>query len=145
MPNTTKKQRYMRAYARAHADKFRKSRRKYLANPEARAKARAYARDYNQRNRSQRDDYRRRWEDRRRTEMMGRPPPDICELCGEASDKKLCADHCHKLGHPRGWLCSRCNLVLGQVGDDGDLLRKMIAYLAHHATNQSPQLILPGI
>lgn len=80
---------------------------------------------------------------RRQIIFMGRPIPAVCDICAEAS-LRMCADHCHEFGHGRGWICGRCNLVLGKVGDSTDLLRKMIAYLAHHAVRQSPQLALPG-
>ena len=80
---------------------------------------------------------------RRQIAFIGRAKPEVCDICGEIGGR-ICADHCHKLGHPRGWLCERCNLVLGKVGDDSGLLRKMIAYLKQHAVYQSPQLALPG-
>jgi len=83
--------------------------------------------------------------ERQRIALIGRPMPSVCDICGETpGDRPLCADHSHKRGYGRGWLCDRCNLVLGAVGDDRDLLRKMIAYLTHHAAYQSPQLTLPG-
>ena len=41
-------------------------------------------------------------------------------------------DHCHESGRVRDILCSRCNLMLGRVGDDPDLLRAMADYLERH-------------
>lgn len=55
------------------------------------------------------------------------PRPDECEVCGR--DGPICYDHCHAGGHFRGWLCNRCNVVLGHIGDDPDLLRKLADYL----------------
>ena len=69
---------------------------------------------------------------------MGRPyRPSHCELCGHpgygAVGSKPCAgiffDHDHRTGKARGWLCGRCNKVLGLVKDDQALLTAMISYL----------------
>jgi hypothetical protein len=60
--------------------------------------------------------------------VAGRPPPDTCELCGEFH-LRIVFDHCHQRGHFRGWLCDRCNKVLGIIKDDPGLLRKMADYL----------------
>lgn len=69
-------------------------------------------------------------------QLMGRPRPLLCELCnqpGEGRGSKkwagICFDHDHKTGQPRGWLCDRCNKILGLVDEDQELLIKMIAYL----------------
>lgn len=63
-------------------------------------------------------------------QKAGRPKPTICELC--ESGGKLAFDHDHLTGAFRGWLCERCNLTLGQVGDSIEILSKMIAYLRLH-------------
>lgn len=62
----------------------------------------------------------------------GRPRPDLCEVCGEQEQRrgrKLCFDHDHQCGHFRGWLCSRCNLALGNARDNPEILRALAAYL----------------
>jgi hypothetical protein len=62
--------------------------------------------------------------------LAGRPKPEHCELCGGLPDKKgIVWDHDHASGEFRGWLCGRCNLVLGKVKDDPELLRKLADYL----------------
>ena len=62
--------------------------------------------------------------------LAGRPKPERCELCGGLPDKKgIVWDHDHVSGAFRGWLCSRCNLVLGKVNDDPEMLRKLADYL----------------
>jgi hypothetical protein len=64
--------------------------------------------------------------------LAGRPRPDICEICGGPSgDPKrgMHFDHCHKTGRFRGWLCRKCNLMLGHAEDDASRLRAGAAYL----------------
>lgn len=39
-------------------------------------------------------------------------------------------DHDHKTGRVRGFLCQRCNVVLGMAGDDPGVLRSAIRYLS---------------
>ena len=34
-----------------------------------------------------------------------------CELCGVVKDLRW--DHDHTTGEPRGWLCNRCNIMVG--------------------------------
>lgn len=71
--------------------------------------------------------------------MMGRPRPNNCELCGASGDGPyghkfagIVFDHDHATGCPRGWICDRCNKVLGLVVDDPGLLRQLAAYLEDH-------------
>jgi hypothetical protein len=67
---------------------------------------------------------------RRLERIAGRPAPALCEICGEPSKRRLDFDHDHYTGEFRGWICWRCNAVLGKVKDDTDLLDKLIVYLA---------------
>jgi hypothetical protein len=52
---------------------------------------------------------------------------DYCEICG--STKRLAVDHDHKTGKVRGRLCGKCNMALGLLNDNLDLLRESIKYL----------------
>lgn len=54
--------------------------------------------------------------------------PEACECC-ERTGLKLRFDHDHATDLFRGWICDRCNLVLGLVKDDQKLLHFMIMYL----------------
>jgi hypothetical protein len=63
-----------------------------------------------------------------REELAGRPPPKVCEVCGELHIR-IVFDHCHKLGHFRGWICDRCNRVLGLAYDSPRVLRLLAQYL----------------
>lgn len=73
-----------------------------------------------------------------------RPQPDHCEICGR-SDRRLIWDHCHQRGHFRGWICDRCNMLLGCAEDDPNYLRKLIAYLERTKKVSPPQLALSGM
>jgi len=69
----------------------------------------------------------------RRRKLQGlplptRPKPEFCEMnCGR---KTAHLDHDHITGAFRGWLCRRCNLGLGVLGDTAENLRNGLAYLA---------------
>ena len=71
----------------------------------------------------------------------------VCAICKKPGDgrwKKLCVDHCHTTGKVRGLLCKRCNIALGEVGDNISTLQKMIEYLA--AADSTPvALTAPAI
>lgn len=62
----------------------------------------------------------------------------VCAACykpEESKDKRygttrnLAVDHCHATGKIRGLLCIRCNLCLGTLKDDRDLLLRLAEYL----------------
>ena len=57
----------------------------------------------------------------------GRKKPKNCEVCDKTG--RICFDHNHKTGKFRGWLCTKCNLILGLAGDDPELLKKLSKYL----------------
>jgi hypothetical protein len=58
-----------------------------------------------------------------------------CRICGRIpsgktqSDSRLNMDHDHKTGKFRGLICHKCNVVLGLVGEDTNILRAMEQYL----------------
>jgi hypothetical protein len=65
----------------------------------------------------------------------------LCEICGNPETRThhrtgtamtLAVDHHHGTGKVRALLCNRCNIALGYVKEDTDLLRRMIAYLEAH-------------
>lgn len=58
----------------------------------------------------------------------GKPKPDVCEICNELNIR-IVFDHCHARGHFRGWICDRCNRVLGLVKDSVLTLRNLAQYL----------------
>jgi hypothetical protein len=58
-----------------------------------------------------------------------RPEPDVCECCGKKCHRALALDHCHESGAFRGWLCSKCNLGIGKLGDTIESPERAVAYL----------------
>ena len=58
-----------------------------------------------------------------------RPEPSVCECCGRPDRKALSLDHCHVTGAFRGWLCTKCNLGIGKLGDTIEALSRALAYL----------------
>lgn len=56
----------------------------------------------------------------------------LCKGCyGHQSSlrKSLSVDHNHATGKVRGLLCDRCNVALGMVRDDIQVLNRLAAYL----------------
>ena len=56
-----------------------------------------------------------------------------CAVCDtmnpRGSSGLFVVDHDHGTGCVRGLLCHRCNMAIGQLGDDPQLLRKAASYL----------------
>lgn len=59
--------------------------------------------------------------------IAGRPRPAVCEVC--QSHGIIVFDHCHLSGNFRGWICDRCNKVLGLVKDNPKTLRELAVYI----------------
>ena len=61
--------------------------------------------------------------------------PTNCEICNCSIKKKgkkdkSIVDHNHKTGVIRGYLCDRCNTLLGKMGDDKEnIMEKVIIFL----------------
>lgn len=63
----------------------------------------------------------------------------LCEICGNPpkEGQRLAADHDHKTGKFRGWLCYNCNCAIGMMKDDYRIAIKATVYLELH--NSSPE------
>jgi len=104
----------------------------------ARVKERMSAGEITERNKK----WRKRWEARvgrkaltkralaarlRRQELSAGPKPTVCDVCDRGG--RIVFDHCHHSDAFRGWICHNCNVVLGLVNDDPEILTKLAAYL----------------
>jgi hypothetical protein len=60
-----------------------------------------------------------------------RPKPKNCELCNRdaSAPGKMHLDHDHGTGKFRGWLCNRCNMSLGHLGDSIEGIERALDYL----------------
>ena len=61
-----------------------------------------------------------------------------CAICGRHQLElfnTLAVDHCHITGKVRGLLCMDCNVGIGKLKDDIDLLKKSIDYLSKYKNN----------
>ncbi len=66
----------------------------------------------------------------------------VCAICSKVLDSltrgtKPHLDHDHSNGMIRDVLCSRCNNVLGYVGENIELLMKFVSYIQRHKENPS--------
>lgn len=61
---------------------------------------------------------------------------NVCAICKSSENtggRALAVDHDHETGKIRGLLCSKCNVSLGNINDNVEILRKMIQYLEQSA------------
>ena len=52
-----------------------------------------------------------------------------CNICLDSFEETLFVDHSHETGKVRGLLCRKCNMALGVINDDVQILKNMIQYL----------------
>lgn len=54
----------------------------------------------------------------------------VCAICGKDElGRRLAVDHCHETKAVRGLLCRKCNMGIGLLGDDPEILQKALRYL----------------
>ena len=62
----------------------------------------------------------------------------VCAICGgtetaphvtKSTPRRLSVDHCHKTKKIRGLLCSKCNVAIGYLKEDLDILASAASYL----------------
>lgn len=54
--------------------------------------------------------------------------------------KVLRIDHSHKTGKFRGLLCNSCNMAIGMLNDDPEILERLAKYLRKHTDTNSTSL-----
>lgn len=72
-----------------------------------------------------------------------------CAACGQVETrldprtkqiKNLHVDHDYTTGKVRGLLCSGCNTALGQLGDDPERIRLLLAYAERHHNSSEAEV-----
>ena len=84
---------------------------------------------------SKKSNYKKNWYLNTREKAAEKKRPERCEICNELGNNfkyGLHYDHDHKTGKFRGWLCGNCNLVLGLVKDNIEVLEKMVVYIKNN-------------
>lgn len=119
---------------RRNKEKYLERQRRYRENPEKREryleKQREQSRRWYRENKEKRLAYNKQWWKKYTASLekeVGRKKPVDCEVCSRKG--RIVFDHCHKTGKFRGWLCSNCNLALGNVEDNIEILKFLIKYL----------------
>lgn len=51
------------------------------------------------------------------------------------NDNRAVIDHCHITGSVRGILCATCNLAIGKLNDDPNLLTKALLHITRGSFN----------
>jgi len=66
-----------------------------------------------------------------RNELKRKAPdkPELCECCGKVPKKHMALDHDHKTNEFRGWICDKCNVGIGLLGDDLEGVTNAMNYL----------------
>ena len=121
------KRAYQKAYHQAHRDKKNAFSRQFYAEhrDELRGKGRLYRAKHRQKYR----EYGVMWKLKKLEKDAGQVCPKQCEICDRTQLKRLSFDHDHETGKFRGWVCYKCNTVLGLVDDDPRMLQKIINFL----------------
>ncbi|MFX0614056.1 endonuclease VII domain-containing protein [Escherichia coli] len=59
---------------------------------------------------------------------------EVCAICGKVNGcgKALAVDHDHETGKVRALLCANCNVGIGLLKDDPNVLKKAYEYLFAH-------------
>ena len=67
-------------------------------------------------------------------ERMNAEQGGLCDICGgiNTNGRRLYVDHDHNTGDVRGLLCDNCNVGIGRMKDNVEVLENAIAYLRKH-------------
>ncbi len=125
----------------ARTEKARTAAKKYQRSK----KAQSYRKKYNQSERGQAVDRKSRLKRKYNMtveayDIMFEQQNGVCAICGKSETMRnqhglcrLAVDHDHKTDEVRGLLCAKCNLTLGNVDDNKELLLSAALYLEKHS------------
>src|SRR5262245_45851272 len=65
----------------------------------------------------------------------------ICRRPESIKGRMLAVDHDHKTGKIRGLLCHGCNVALGHLKEDENLIWNMLEYIKKHAEKIAVQVV----
>src|SRR2546422_1662510 len=96
--------------------------------------------EYAQRQKENNRSWREKHPDYERNRPKRKHPPrkpklGTCQIC--EGNGPVDFDHDHQTGEFRGWLCRKCNLMLGLVKDSPSVLRSAAMYLEERTTATS--------
>jgi hypothetical protein len=65
----------------------------------------------------------------------------VCAICGEPPKEgsHLHVDHCHKTGVVRALLCRGCNVAIGSMRENPDIMRRAALYVEKHNSALPPE------
>jgi hypothetical protein len=136
-----RRKKYDPAEYQRNKEKYLEYQRRYRNNPIRREiylrKAREKSKLWYANNKEKRYIYNKLWWQKHIQKLenkVGRKRPLNCEICGK--ERVIVFDHNHKTGEFRGWICDRCNTVLGKVDDSVELLNLLIQYLNKNVGNK---------
>jgi len=116
----------------------------YARNPDKKLAAQVRALQWNKENKDRRQ---KTWQ-KRNLKLLGISQEEYfetferqgksCAICKSGVNQHLKqrtfpADHCHKTGKFRGILCHNCNVALGLLKENTEVMEMAIAYLKKHA------------
>lgn len=127
-----------REYYKKNVEKFKEKKRDYYRRNKR--KVIEGRKKYNREHRKEILDYNRKRKyglDNVKYDIILKKQNGVCAICLKPETykhqsgkiKELAVDHNHKTGEVRGLLCSRCNITLGLVDDNLEILNVAIDYL----------------
>ena len=123
--NSEKLNEYSKKWYQENIEKAKEQRKKY------RQKNKEKRKEYDKKQRKENPEKIRKYYRKRHLTMLekraGKKKLEQCEVCGALG--RICFDHNHETGEFRGWICDRCNLILGLAKDNPYLLKKLVEYL----------------
>jgi len=143
-------------YRRENPEKWkeidRRAKLKLRQNPEKNLQKLTYQQQY-------REENRKALSDKERQRRFGITPEEYsdlfksqngtCAICKQPETatrlgkvKALAVDHCHQSGVVRGLLCADCNMGIGKLKEDKNILFSAIQYLERHSEQSLNVVVL---